>query len=134
MYDNRSGSLGRTTGINTVFTVAPLVIPLLSVLGNCTFEYCHAGSCIPLQNSRWQAIVDPFNLIIVLIMMCITEALAEIGQAPEPHASNDQGGKYKQIFRLRELHLLAFFILIYVGIEVTLGGKWKRTYAILCLT
>ena len=70
----------------------------------------------------------------MLTIAYITAALAEIGQAPEPHASNDQGGKYKQIFRLRELHLLAFFILIYVGIEVTLGGKWKRIYAILYLT
>ena len=56
------------------------------------------------------------------LMLYVTEALAEIGQEPEDHGSANEGSKYKQIFRLRELHLLAFFILIYVGIEVTLGG------------
>ena len=57
------------------------------------------------------------------LMLYVTEALAEIGQEPEDHGSANEGSKYKQIFRLRELHLLAFFILIYVGIEVTLGGN-----------
>lgn len=32
-------------------------------------------------------------------------------------------GKYKQIFRLRALHLLALFIFVYVGTEVTVGGS-----------
>lgn len=39
-----------------------------------------------------------------------------------PAEPSGEGGKYKQIFRLRSLHLLAFFIFIYVGIEVTVGG------------
>lgn len=30
--------------------------------------------------------------------------------------------KYKQIFRLRAVHLMAFFIFTYVGVEVTIGG------------
>ena len=37
-------------------------------------------------------------------------------------AAGTDDSKYKQIFRLRSLHLMAFFILIYVGVEVTLGG------------
>ena len=54
--------------------------------------------------------------------------LAEIGQAPshETGATTDNGGsKYKQMFQLRSLHLMAIFILIYVGVEVTLGGSHK---------
>lgn len=40
-------------------------------------------------------------------------------------AANDSSkSKYKQMFRLKELHLLALFIFIYVGIEVTVGGNW----------
>ena len=34
--------------------------------------------------------------------------------------------KYKQIFTLKEVHFLALFALIYVGVEVTLGGKHLR--------
>jgi fucose permease len=44
-----------------------------------------------------------------------------IGQEPEDKGTSEEG-HYKQIFRLRALHLLAAFTLIYVGIEVTLGG------------
>ena len=29
---------------------------------------------------------------------------------------------YKQILSLREVHLMAFYILVYVGVEVTIGG------------
>ncbi|OBZ67359.1 Bypass of stop codon protein 6 [Grifola frondosa] len=59
------------------------------------------------------------------------DCLAEIGQAPPPERteSAEEGGKYKQIFRLRALHLVAFFILIYVGVEVTIGG-WIVTYVV----
>lgn len=52
-----------------------------------------------------------------------SECLAETGQTiTHTTAANIEDSKYRQIFRLRELHLLAFFILIYVGVEVTLGG------------
>jgi len=36
------------------------------------------------------------------------------------------GSKYKQIFALRAVHLLAIFALIYIGIEVTLGGQYHN--------
>lgn len=48
--------------------------------------------------------------------------LAEIGQTPTHEDESSANDKYGQMFKLRELHLLAVFILIYVGIEVTLGG------------
>ena len=53
-----------------------------------------------------------------------TACLAESGQIALHDATTVQSGdnKYKQMFKLRTLHLLAFFILIYVGVEVTLGG------------
>lgn len=50
--------------------------------------------------------------------------MADIGQEVEEHPHEDKdSSKYKQMFKLKELHLLAFFILIYVGVEVTVGGK-----------
>ncbi|KAH9852210.1 MFS general substrate transporter [Lenzites betulinus] len=55
--------------------------------------------------------------------------LAEIGQTPTHEDESSANDKYGQMFKLRELHLLAVFILIYVGIEVTLGG-WIVTYVI----
>jgi hypothetical protein len=49
------------------------------------------------------------------------ECLAQIGQAAE-EKEGDGGSKYKEMFKLKALHLLAFFILVYVGVEVTIGG------------
>ena len=51
-------------------------------------------------------------------------ALAEIGQAPPREETEENGGsKYGQMFKLKSLHLMAVFILIYIGVEVTLGGE-----------
>lgn len=36
--------------------------------------------------------------------------------------------KYTQIFRLRAVHLMAFFIFTYVGVEVTIGGASGLIY------
>ena len=37
--------------------------------------------------------------------------------------SSNGGNKYKQIFGSRAVQLMAFFIWVYVGVEVTIGGK-----------
>jgi hypothetical protein len=44
----------------------------------------------------------------------VLECLLEIGQHPEEGEASEHGA-YRQIFRLRAVHLMAFFILIYVG-------------------
>lgn len=49
------------------------------------------------------------------------ECLAQIGQLTEERESV-HGSKYKEMFKLKALHLLALFILVYVGVEVTIGG------------
>ena len=52
------------------------------------------------------------------------DCLQEIGQPPPEKTKESEAGmnKYKQVFRLRAVHLMAFFILTYVGVEVTIGG------------
>ena len=50
--------------------------------------------------------------------------LAESGdlrQDPDAVSTN----KYKQIFNVREVHFLAMFALIYVGVEVTIGSAYQ---------
>ena len=53
-----------------------------------------------------------------------TECLAQIGQSAEEKELVG-GSKYKEMFKLKALHTLALFTLIYVGIEVTIGGKFR---------
>lgn len=50
-----------------------------------------------------------------------TECMAEEGQPPGEVGESPQS-KYSQIMRLKAVHALAIFSLIYVGVEVTLGG------------
>lgn len=53
--------------------------------------------------------------------MVLAECMAQIGY-PHAEKGTSEDSKYSQIFRLKALHLLAFFILVYVGVEVTIGG------------
>ncbi|RPD61364.1 MFS general substrate transporter [Lentinus tigrinus ALCF2SS1-6] len=59
------------------------------------------------------------------------DLLAEIGQPPPEKTQDSEAGmsKFKQVLRLRAVHLMAFFIFTYVGVEVTVSG-WIITYII----
>ncbi|KAI6103305.1 MFS general substrate transporter [Pisolithus croceorrhizus] len=48
---------------------------------------------------------------------------------PPCEKGNSERSQFRQVFALRAVHLLAFFILVYVGVEVTVGG-WIVTYII----
>ena len=56
------------------------------------------------------------------------ECLARIGQQPQ-EKSTSTDNNFKQIFRQKNVHILAVFSLIYVGVEVTIGG-WIVSYII----
>jgi len=43
--------------------------------------------------------------------------------------AESEAGTFKQVMKTRAVHLLAFFVLIYVGVEVTIGG-WIVTFII----
>ena len=61
------------------------------------------------------SIVQVSNLLVV----CLRE-----GGEPVGAVSDDNGkGKFRQIMTNKGVHLLAFFILFYVGVEVTIGGR-----------
>lgn len=55
----------------------------------------------------------------------VIDILLDAGQEPSADVGLMQGGgnKYKQIFALRAVPLLTIFALIYIGVEVTLGGR-----------
>jgi len=56
----------------------------------------------------------------------IETLLTRIGRPPQESAAM-HGNQYRQILGLRIVHVLAFFILAYVGVEVTIGG-WIVTF------
>ncbi|KAI0642587.1 MFS general substrate transporter [Trametes meyenii] len=54
------------------------------------------------------------------------EILEEEGESGATENAVDSN-KYKQVLGLKEVHMLSMFSLIYVGVEVTMGG-WSVTY------
>jgi hypothetical protein len=56
------------------------------------------------------------------LVVCAMRAELLIESGHEPGESGSGDSKYSQLFRIKVLHLLALFSLIYVGTEVTLGG------------
>ncbi|PPQ93572.1 hypothetical protein CVT25_005564 [Psilocybe cyanescens] len=60
----------------------------------------------------------------------LTEVLLDAGQEQSnEYTQQEHGSKYRQIFSLKCIPLLAVFTLIYIGVEVTLGG-WIVTFII----
>ncbi|KIK56703.1 hypothetical protein GYMLUDRAFT_99125 [Collybiopsis luxurians FD-317 M1] len=61
------------------------------------------------------------------------DLMLEIGQEPSeenaPSLGSTSHNLYRQIFNIRAVHFLAVFALIYIGVEVTIGG-WIVTFII----
>ncbi|KAI1792715.1 MFS general substrate transporter [Ganoderma leucocontextum] len=96
--------------------VAPLVSTQFAVQKHWSYHYL-VSAMLALLNcaAQWWAFRGRRQ----------EEVLAEAGVSSDPQALSSN--KYKQMFGIRELHLLSLFSLVYVGTEVTLGG-WSVTY------
>ncbi|KAF9482305.1 MFS general substrate transporter [Pholiota conissans] len=90
-------------------------------------------------SSRWAfhfiisaglAVMNILLLIYVFRFRRQEDLLAEAGQEPNAESTmQPSGSTYKQIFRLKAMPFLTIFALIYIGVEVTLGG-WIVTFII----
>ncbi|KIJ59386.1 hypothetical protein HYDPIDRAFT_100851 [Hydnomerulius pinastri MD-312] len=98
---------------------SPLVATQFAQLPHWSFHYlCSLGV----------AVLNTILLIVVFGLKKQDDCLAQIGQ-PAGEEGTSEKSQFKQIFGLKDVHLLAFFILVYVGVEVTMGG-WIVTYII----
>jgi hypothetical protein len=50
--------------------------------------------------------------------------LKEGGEEVLSEAGGSEGGRFGQIMRNKNVHLLGFFMLAYVGAGVTIGGRY----------
>ncbi|PPQ80104.1 hypothetical protein CVT25_001472 [Psilocybe cyanescens] len=73
------------------------------------------------------------NLVILVAVFRFRgqdECLRESGEiVPEPVQTTVGDSKYSQMLRLKAVHLLALFLILYIGVEVTIGG-WIVTFMI----
>ncbi|KAI0298683.1 major facilitator superfamily domain-containing protein [Multifurca ochricompacta] len=113
----KMGILHAAYGVGAL--ASPLVATQFAQLHRWSFHYL---------TSLGVATLNTVFLVCVFKFKTQDECLAEIGQAAE-EKEKDSDSQYKEMFKLKALHLLAFFILVYVGVEVTIGG-WIVTYII----
>ncbi|KAI0278077.1 MFS general substrate transporter [Russula aff. rugulosa BPL654] len=100
-------------------SISPLVATQFAQLHRWSFHYLVTLAV---------AVLNTALLICIFKFKTQDECLAQIGQTAEEKELVG-GSKYKEMFRLKALHTLALFILVYVGVEVTIGG-WIVTYMI----
>ncbi|EJC98908.1 MFS general substrate transporter [Fomitiporia mediterranea MF3/22] len=98
--------------------VSPLVATKFSSMPHWSYHYFVSLS---------GAIVNIVVLCLVFRFQHMDTILRKSGQVVRDSTSSPKGGLYGQIFKLKVVHLLAFFALVYVGAEVTLGG-WIVTF------
>ncbi|KAI0767879.1 MFS general substrate transporter [Irpex lacteus] len=120
LKDNQETKMGV---IHAIYGIGALLAPLsatqFSNMTHWSFQYLISVGL---------AVVNLIVLIAVFRGRRQEDCLTDIGQLnTENDTANNDGNKYRQIFRLREVHVLALFSLIYVGVEVTIAG-WSVTY------
>ncbi|KAG8720741.1 hypothetical protein FRC08_018282 [Ceratobasidium sp. 394] len=100
--------------------VAPLVATQFAQLPRWSFHYL---------TSLGLAIINAISLLVVFRLRSQDEILGISSTHTDTNASANEQNKYKQIFSSRAVQLMAFFVWVYVGTEVTIGG-WIVTFVI----
>ncbi|KAI1794465.1 MFS general substrate transporter [Ganoderma leucocontextum] len=108
--------------------------------------YGVAATCAPLASTQFARLSQWSLVFLVTVGFAITTAilqvlafkfqsqedcLKEIGQPPLEITEDSLNGinKYKQVFRLHTVHLMALFLFTHVGIEVTISS-WIVTFMV----
>ena len=100
------------------YSTAPLYLPLcVSVSSRYTLHQGRVSRSLTTKS--------------YCVLGTATACLRDIGQAPHEKTEESLRGmnKYKQVFRLRVVHLMSVFLFLYVGVEVSIGG-WIVTFII----
>ncbi|KAF8068720.1 MFS transporter [Lyophyllum atratum] len=117
--ETKLGILHATYGLGA-FT-APFVATYFSGRPRWSFHYLVSAS---------MAVLNMLLLILVFRFKRMDEVLAEGGQAPtESSSSAPRENAYRQLFGLKSVHVFTIFALVYIGVEVTVGG-WIVTFII----
>ncbi|KAF9049577.1 MFS general substrate transporter [Hymenopellis radicata] len=115
----KMGYLHATYGFGAL--CAPLVATQFAYLPRWSFHY---------MISLGLAILNVIFLVAVFRFKDQDYCLAQIGEAEKEKAETEvEQSEFRKILGNKTVHLLALFILVYVGVEVTIGG-WIVTFII----
>jgi len=124
LKDNASEKMGMLHAAYGAGALAsPLVATQFAQMDRWSFHYL-ASLGIAASNT--------IVLIAVFGLKSQDECLAQIGQAPQEQG-NSQRSKFRQVFSLKAVHLLAFFILVYVGVEAGRTCNTLRHTLTICI-
>ncbi|KAJ6489886.1 major facilitator superfamily domain-containing protein [Mycena sanguinolenta] len=99
--------------------LAPLAATQFALLQRWSFHYLV---------SMGLALSNVALLILVFKLRSTDECITQIGQESTQKSMNSESS-LRQIIPLKSVHLLSVYILVYVGLEATIGG-WIVTYVI----
>ncbi|KAF9047600.1 MFS general substrate transporter [Panaeolus papilionaceus] len=117
--ETKMGILHAAYGSGALF--APLSATQFAQMEHWSFHYLV---------SLTLSIINTSILAIVFRFAQQDECLADAGEVITEHPQQTVSeSKYGQLLRTRAVHLLALFLLMYVGVEVTIGG-WIVTFMI----
>lgn len=118
---------------HSIFPDTTLVLPLSCFprVGDLKCRYFNFDFPIP---DSWRSICSSY--FVISLFTYRAESLARIGEAV-PETNSSDRSNFRQILSIKTVHVLAFFILVYVGVEVTIGGEfiffsfapWLRQYS-----
>lgn len=60
---------------------------------------------------------------LTMIIPFYLDLLRQIGKSTLDSASADNSNKFRKMMKLKATHLLAIWAFVYVGVEVSIGGK-----------
>ena len=63
----------------------------------------------------------------------ILDCLLQAGETIAQKVAGEDDHKFRQIMQTKAVHFLALFILVYVGVEVTIGGRLFKCLMRECL-
>ncbi|KAJ6595848.1 MFS general substrate transporter [Mycena vulgaris] len=98
---------------------SPLVATQFAQMNHWSFHYLV---------SLGLALANVISLTLIFRFRTQDECLVLVGESAGETSTSDHSN-FRQILSLKTVHLLAFFTLMYVGVEVTIGG-WITTYII----
>ena len=91
----------------------------------CYYQYGHPFGRVQGKRSRQSVCtLPPFQIsgMDVYNILSLVACLQSVGEEIV-EAGTSEHSKYRQMFNQKNLHLLAFFSLVYVGIEFTIACK-----------
>ncbi|KAI0828623.1 MFS general substrate transporter [Trametes gibbosa] len=110
--------------LHGVYGLGAMTSPLVST----QFAHQRHWSFIYLTHIGLLAITVTLQAI-TFKFKAIEACAREIGLPPPEQEPDSLLDRYKRVFRLRVVHLMAFFAFVYVGVEVSIGS-WIVTYII----